>query len=338
MIAPDRHGSCYDSINQGWTLGERHEESAMQNEAIGQAVPGSGARMPARSTNAVSWGAIFAGAAAAAAVSLILIVLGFGLGFSAISPWSSYGAGVAAISIYAAIWLALTQIIASGLGGYLAGRLRVKWTDVHTDEVYFRDTAHGLLSWAIASLVTAALLGSALSGIVNTGAQAAGNMASSIAPAAQSAASHIKGGDGSQGPISYVVDSLFRSENPPADESMNRTQGEAATILLHSMSSGTLSQNDKTYLGKLVVQRTGLDQAAAEKRIGDLYAQARQTLEQAKTKAKQAADATRKAAAATALWTFIALLCGAFFACLAGIWGGRRRDAAQLEPARGDAV
>ena len=214
----------------------------------------------------------------------------------------------------------------------MAGRLRTKWTDIHTDEVYFRDTAHGMLSWALAALVTAAFLGSAIGGIISTGAQAAGSVASSVAPMVQSAASSVsKGEDGES--ISYLVDSLLRSDKSPGDNSA-QTKTEAATILLHSISTGTLEANDKAYLGKVVSQHTGLDQAEAEKRVGDLYAQAQQKIQEAKTKAKEAADAARKVAAATALWTFVALLCGAFFASLAAIWGGRRRDLAVLETSR----
>ena len=97
----------------------------------------------------------------AAALSLILLSLGTGLGFSAISPWSNNGTSAAAIGAGAIVWLIVTQVLASALGGYLGGRLRTKWTGVHTDEVYFRDTAHGLLVWAVSIVITAGFLASA---------------------------------------------------------------------------------------------------------------------------------------------------------------------------------
>lgn len=309
----------------------------MQNTDITQPPPYSPSLSSPRafsegSVSGVSWAAILAGAAAAAALSMILVILGLGLGFSAISPWQTSGASATTVTISTAIWLALTQIVASGIGGYLAGRLRTKWTDIHTDEVYFRDTAHGMLSWAVAALVTAAFLGSAVSSIVSTGAQAAGGVASSVAPMMQSGANSVsKDANGEY--VSYLVDSLLRSDNASGDNPA-QTKTEAATILLHSISTGTLEANDKAYLGKLVSQRTGLDQADAEKRVGDLYSQAKKKIEEVKTKAKEAADAARKVAAATALWAFVALLCGAFFASLAAIWGGRRRDLAVLETSR----
>ena len=108
--------------------------------------------------SAVSWGAIVAGAAGGAALSLILLMLGTGLGLSSVSPWAYSGVSATTFGVSTILWLTFTQLVASGMGGYLAGRLRTKWVAVHTDEVYFRDTAHGFLAWAIAALATAALL------------------------------------------------------------------------------------------------------------------------------------------------------------------------------------
>lgn len=287
---------------------------------------------PVAETNAsaTSWAAIFAGAAAAAALSLILIILGLGLGLSSVSPWSSSGASATAIGISTAIWLALTQIIASAMGGYLSGRLRVRWTDVDRDEVYFRDTAHGMLSWAIATLVTAAFLGSTLTGIVSGGAKIAGTAASGAAVAAvaggSSAMSSGGSGETANGPLDYFVDTLFRSDAAANNETGSDARGEALTIFTNSLRTGSLAPEDKSYLGKLVAQRTNLSQTEAEQRVSDVFGKTSAAIENAKTSAKEAADAARKASAGTALWTFVALLCGAFFASLAAVWGGRKRD------------
>ena len=117
--------------------------------------------------SAVSWGAIVAGAAGAAALALILLMLGTGLGLSSVSPWAYSGVSATTFGVSTILWLTFTQLVASGMGGYLAGRLRTKWVAVHTDEVYFRDTAHGFLSWAVAALATAALLTSVIGSIVS---------------------------------------------------------------------------------------------------------------------------------------------------------------------------
>src|SRR5689334_18908594 len=98
----------------------------------------------------VAWGAVAAGAVAAAALSLILLMLGVGLGLSSVSPWSSAGMSAASFGVSTILWLSFTQLLSSALGGYLAGRLRGRWNDAPPDEVYFRDTAHGFLAWAIA--------------------------------------------------------------------------------------------------------------------------------------------------------------------------------------------
>src|ERR1700761_7153279 len=114
----------------------------------------------------VSWGAIFVGAAAAAVLSLLLVMLGFGLGLSSISPWANVGAAASTMGIAAIVWIAFTQLASAGLGGYLAGRLRVRWVQLHTDEVYFRDTAHGFIAWAVATLLVFAFMGTAVTGIL----------------------------------------------------------------------------------------------------------------------------------------------------------------------------
>ncbi|MGV8920430.1 MAG: hypothetical protein ACOH2R_21960 [Pseudomonas sp.] len=267
----------------------------------------------------VSWGAIFAGAAGAAALSLILVLLGFGLGFSAVSPWSDSGMSAKGLGISTIVWLAFTQIVASGLGGYLAGRLRVKWSTMHGDEVYFRDTAHGFLAWAVATLVTATLVVGSVSSIVGGGLQAGASMTSGAASTVAQAASNQDNG--------YFVDTLFRDDHPAAatDEA---ARGSVFRIFARALSKdGQLSAEDRTYLAQMVAQRTNISQADAEARIDQVYGQARKAAEDAKVAAKNAADAAAKAAAWTTLWMFVALLCGAFFASFCATFGGRRRDA-----------
>lgn len=276
----------------------------------------------------VSWGAIFAGAAGAAALSLILILLGFGLGFSAVSPWANEGISAKGLGISTVIWLAVTQIVASGLGGYIAGRLRVKWANLHGDEVYFRDTAHGFLSWAIATLVAATLIASSVSSIIGGGVQAGASVASGAASAvtqvAGSAASNSSAGGQDYG---YYIDSLFRDDRPAA-VSDDAAHGVVLRIFSRTLSNdGQMSPEDRTYLAQMIAQRTNLSQADAERRVDQVYGQARKALEDAKVAAKEAADTAAKVAAMTALWTFVSLLCGAFFASFAAIYGGRRRDA-----------
>ncbi|GAB6407559.1 hypothetical protein [Pseudomonas sp. MHK4] len=273
----------------------------------------------------VSWGAIFAGAAAAAALSLILVLLGFGLGFSAVSPWANEGMSAKGLGISTIVWLAVTQIIASGAGGYIAGRLRVKWAYMHGDEVYFRDTAHGFLAWCVATLVTATLVAgsvsSVISGGVQAGAQVAGGAANAVTQAAGTAAANT---DSDQ--YGYYIDSLFRDDRPAA-VSDDAARGTVTRIFVRSLSDGQLAPEDRTYLAQLVAQRTNLTQADAERRVDEVYARTQKAVADAKLAAQQAADTAAKVAAWTTLWMFVALLAGAFFASLAATFGGRRRDA-----------
>ena len=119
----------------------------------------------------VSWAAVFAGAFVAAAFSLALVALGAGIGLVSVSPWSSNNPSVTTFTVLAAAWFIAVQLFASGVGGYIAGRMRGGWARVHTDEVFFRDTAHGLLVWAVGAVMAAALLASAASTAVSGAAR-----------------------------------------------------------------------------------------------------------------------------------------------------------------------
>jgi len=281
-------------------------------------------------TSGVSWGAILAGAAGAAALSLILLILGFGLGLSSVSPWSGSGVSAGTLGVSAIVWIAFTQLAASGLGGYLAGRLRVKWARLHGDEVYFRDTAHGFLAWAIASLVTAIFLSSAVAGAVGgtvrTGAAVAQGAASTAATAT---ATLTRNSTANSDSLGYYVDGLFRTA-PDASQPLAAPDPaahvEAARIFANDIRTGSMSPEDKRYVGQLVAHQTGLSQADAEKRVGDIYARVTTSIDATETAARQAADKARKAASHSALWMFITLLAGAFFASLMALFGGRLRD------------
>jgi hypothetical protein len=210
------------------------------------------------------------------------------------------------------------------MGGYLAGRLRTKWQGIHTDEVYFRDTAHGFLAWAVASVAAAALLGSVITSIVTGGVKAVGATASTLATTAASGVAESQGqGNNLTG---YFSDVLFRSDHPASDSNDAAGRSEVARILFTALEQGTLDPADKAYLAKLVSARTGLSELDASKRVDDIFARAKAAAAQAEAKAKEAADVARKAAAHATLWTFVALLCGAFGASYAATWGGRRRD------------
>jgi hypothetical protein len=278
------------------------------------------------SSSAVSWGPIIAGAFAASTLTFILMLVGSGLGLTMVSPWSNAGASVTTFAVSTAIWLVIVQWLSSGVGGYLTGRLRTKWVGIHTDETFFRDTAHGFMAWALATLLVVFVLGSALSAAIGTGVQAASTVASGAAMGA-SAGGAANAADSGSDAGSYFVDSLFRPSDPSrlaasGAEGDAAAAAQASRILIASAAAGEVSAEDKTYLGQLVAARTGLSQADATARVDAVLAQ----VDAAKVKAQEAADTARKAGATFALIGALSLIIGAFIASAAAVLGGRQRD------------
>ena len=263
------------------------------------------------STSGISWPAILGGAFAAAALSLILLALGSGFGLASVSPWSNSGVSVTTFAITSAIWLIIVQWLSSGLGGYLTGRLRTKWVGVHTHEVFFRDTANGFLAWAVVAVIGAAVLASGVSSLLSGGAHVASTAAEGASQGAVQA-----------NPSAYYIDTLFRSDHPNANTTGQDSRAEATRILVTGIKNGDVPAGDKTYLAQLVSARTGLSQADAEKRVDDVIAKAKA----AEVKARQIADAARKAAAYLSIFTAVSMLIGAFIAAAAAALGGQHRD------------
>ena len=244
------------------------------------------------------------------ASAVVLTSLGAGLGLTTVSAWPNAGAAATTFTIGAGIGLIVVQWLSSALGGFVTGRLRTKWTGLHTHEVFFRDTAHGFLSWALATIVGTLLLAAAASSVVSGGVQAA---ATTAGGAVQAVTSSISG---------YAVDGLFRSDHVDASTTTQDAAAQATHILANGIRTGDVSAADRTYLAQLVAAKTGISQADAEKRVDDTIASAKE----AEVKARQAADAARKATATFAIFTALSLMIGAFVASAAAAYGGNVRD------------
>src|ERR1035437_2357158 len=275
-------------------------------------------------TSGVAWPAIIGGAFAAAALSLILLALGSGFGLASVSPWSNTGASATTFTVMTAIWLIVVQWLASGLGGYLTGRLRTKWVGLHTHEVFFRDTANGFLTWAVATVIGAAFLASAAASVVSgTATVVAGVASGAAAGASQGVAEQASQSVGTiADPTAYFVDSLYRTDHRSASVSDGDVRAQSSRILLNGLRNGDVTAPDKTYLVLLVADRTGLSQADAAKRVDEVIAQAKAV----EVKARQAADTARKAGAYLSIFTALSMLVGAFIACVAAALGGQQRD------------
>lgn len=280
------------------------------------------------SPSGVSWAAIAAGAVGAAALALVLIAFGAGLGLSAVSPWSNSGVSAATFKTGTGIYLVIVAVMSSAVGGYLAARLRTKWIGVYTNEVFFRDTAHGFLAWAFATLLSATALTSVTAYLANGTAAGLSGVASQATR--------------SVNPADIYVDKLFRTSAPaqtapqttpsspgdsgaanaatpaatPAGTNPGQTRAEVLRLWTADFQNDQgLSTADKTYVAQLVAARTGLSQADAEKRVNDVIVEA-----------KTAADDARKGAAKLSFWLTAAMLFGAFAASLAAVEGGSLRD------------
>jgi len=264
----------------------------------------------------ISWRAILGGAVVMAAVAFILTALGAGFGLSSISPWSDQSASPKQFAIITGIWLIIVQWLSAGIGGYMAGRLGSEFLTRPAHEIAFRDTARGIIAWAVAALLTIALLGVAASSLIGGTAHVA---ASAVQGAAQGATQNNNPGQ----PSGYLVDTLFRKATPDTSMSAQDAHREATRIIANGLRNGDLSPPDRTYLAQLVAARTGLSQDDAQKRVDSVATQAKQDEE----KAKEAAETARRAARNIAFFIAFSMLIGAFIAGVAAKIGGHHRDA-----------
>jgi len=298
--------------------------------------------VPEDSGMAVSWQAILAGAVTAAAITLILVAFGVGVGFSVISPWGGEGVSATTFTIGGGIFLIVVAMLSSTIGGYIAGRLRPQWAGVHSHERTFRDSAHGLVTWAVATIAVATILGGAMTALVGAtgaGIAAAGSQPADVYvdalmrtnPATDRAAAAPAPADTQQATSpaqqSQVTPTLSGGQLPANTAMAPSNRASIARILAPAMiKGGTIADEDRAYLAQFVAARTGLPEA-----------QARQRVDQTIARAQAAADEARKSSAAAAFWLAFALLAGALSASLAAIEGGSLRNREWWTDARGRA-
>jgi hypothetical protein len=261
--------------------------------------------LPTVEAPTLSWRAIIAGAFVAAALTLVWVAFGSAIGFSSVSPWPQAGASASTFTIGTGLYLIVVALFSSTVGGYVAGRLRHRWSGLHTYETQFRDTAHGFLAWAVATVIGAAALGGAGTILAGEAASASRNGNTN-----QSAAT----------PAEYYADLLLRPPAGSASAAPASNAGsehrEAGLILTHDLATGRdFPAADRSYLAQLVAAKTGLNQGDAEKRVTE-------TLDKARTEL----DRARRTAAGLSIWLAISMLVGAFAASLAALEGGQLRD------------
>jgi hypothetical protein len=271
----------------------------------------------------IEWGPIVGGALLAAALSFVLLTFGTAIGLSATSPWPNVGLSGKVIASLAIFWVLAQQIGAFLAGGYIAGRMRTRWAETPQSEAEFRDGLHGGLVWALGIVIGAVLFVATAGAVARTGAEVAGK-------AAVSAVSSTTN------PMDALLDTLLRpaAQQPaaagapaaPGARAAASPEAARATIgrlLVRSVASGSVSNDDRSYLAQLVSQQTGLSQQEAEARVNAAF-----------NAAREAADKARRAAILTGLVTAISLIVSFGAAWWAALKGGQHRDNAV--PARFD--
>jgi hypothetical protein len=276
----------------------------MAQAAAGTAVP-AGVDTPAR-TSLVDWSVVIAGAVLAAALSFVLLTFGTAIGLSAASPWPNSGLPGRVIASLAVFWVMAQQIGAFLAGGYVAGRMRPRFSGPTRDEVEFRDGLHGGLVWAVGIAIGAALAlaaGGALARAgVDTGAKTAASAASRVDPAELALDTMLRSAGGAA--------PRNRAEVPAGDP-----RAELSRILASSIATGPLSEQNRTYLAQRVSQLAGISQQDAESRVNE-----------ALNATRSAADQARRAAVLTGFVTAASLVVSLAAAWWAAVMGGRHRD------------
>src|SRR5574341_2294693 len=234
----------------------------------------------------LDWGAIIAGAILASAITFVLLTFGSAIGLSVTSPFKGEGVSGTALAVAIAVWVLAVEIFSFIAGGYLAGRLRRRMPEGIESESELRDAWHGLVVWALGTLIGAYLAASAISGVAKGGADAARPAGSGAVAATTSG---VPGSvANASDPLRYVADKLLRSDTHAASADPEASRAEVVRILAVGAVRAEVPADDKTYIARLVEARTGLPQADAEKRVDDVLAKA-------DAAAKTAAEKARKA-------------------------------------------
>jgi hypothetical protein len=252
-------------------------------------------------TDFIHWTPVIAGALVAAAFSLVLVAFGTALGLSVVSTAPTWREASSALALLSGLYLLLAALVSFGFGGYIAGRLRNSWTAaLHDEFIEFRDGAHGLLSWALA-VVLSGMVGAAMAVAVTTKAAPP-----ATAPAASAGESLI----------AYDLDRLFRSDRRDLGD-LSYSRAEASRILLAATGRAGMKPDDRGYLTRLVASRAGLAPPEAERRVDDSVAAATLAVKKA-----------RQSAVIVGFSIAVSLLLGAATAWYASCLGGQHRDQA----------
>jgi hypothetical protein len=255
--------------------------------------------------NRVGWGAILAGVALALVTQLILSMIGAGIGLATLDPGTGDNPSASGFSMAAAIWWAVSGIIAAFIGGFAAGRLA---------GVPKESTAgwHGLGSWAVTTLVIAYLavttattiLGGTFSALTSTMT----GMAQGVTQGATAAAAN--GAD----PFAAIQQTITGGSNGTAAANDPATAAVAAMkALLTGNPADQTAAREQAAQALATARNIPIEEARTQ------VTQMEQQYNQAKGTVAQTADKAATTASTGTLVSAIALIIGA----IAAWFGGR---------------
>ncbi|WP_366556173.1 hypothetical protein [Aquibaculum sediminis] len=267
---------------------------------------GPAAATPPAPANYVDWGAIVGGALFAAALSFVLITFGSAIGLTMMSAEPGEGISLRWATIAAGIWFIWVAISSFAAGGYIAGRLRRPLGDAPAEEVETRDGGHGLLVWALGTLLALLMASSGIGGILGGASSAAGSLAGS---ASEMATEEIEG----------YASRMLRSDGvlPSAE-----ARSEIASVLSRSLAAGEVSEEDRTHLANIVAAETELSPEQAQAQVETVATEA----EELRAEALEMAEQLRIAGVIGAFIVAATLLISAAAAYFGATTGGQHRD------------
>jgi hypothetical protein len=270
--------------------------------------------------NEVSWGAIFAGAVTALVTQVVLNLIGVGVGLASVGTNAADNPAASTVSLGAGLWFVLSGIVASLAGGLIAGRLSGK-------PLPGAAALHGLVSWAVTTLVVLYLLTSAATGLVGgvlgtvSGALGgAGNLVGgTVQTAAQAAAPALS-------KISNPLDGIEQTVREQAAGQDPQAARDAAVAAVRAVLTGDPAQREqaKGRAADALARAQGVSSEQARAQIDDYQKQYEQAVATAKQKAEAAAVAAKSAATQGAFYAALALILGALAAFLGGRLGAPR--------------
>jgi hypothetical protein len=259
--------------------------------------PDGPVRLPGNSSY-VELGPAFAGAVVAAAAFFVLMAFASSIGLAVASASPTWRDTSVGLTVLSGAWIVFSAVGSFALGGYIAGRLRARW-DATADEIHFRDGVHGLVVWGLAVIIGVGMTWAAATTLINSKTPSTAPRDTSVNEPSF---------------LTYELDRLFRSDRAPQGGDAE-ARAEAGRIIQTALGRTDIAGDDRAYLSRLVVARTGLPPTDADRRVQQIISESR-----------DAASKARRSAVILGFTLAAALVAAAGASWGAALAGGRHRD------------